>query len=77
MKLLNYKQFVNETNLMMAVSRGSQVDRIDFEKHEPDAFIDQEEIIKKCSVPGKDKECKTIFNSTENEPELSTKISTY
>jgi hypothetical protein len=82
MKILkNYLEFVNETNLMTAVSRGSNIEHIDFEKHEPDAFINQEETLKKCSVPGKDKEGKTIHNiiGTEKDPitPMRTQISTY
>jgi len=79
MKLLNYKQFVNETNLMTAVSRGSQVARIEFEPIDRDDFISQD--INNYVVNGKDKEGKTIHNmiGTEKDPitPTTTQISTY
>lgn len=79
MKLLNYKQFIIETNLMTAVSKGSQVDRIEFEPIDRDAFIDQD--VNKYVVNGKDKEGKTIHNmiGTEKDPitPTTTTISTY
>lgn len=79
MKLLNYKQFIIETNLMMAVSKGSQVDRIEFEPIDRDAFVDQD--VNKYKVNGVDKEGKTIHNliGTVKDPITpdTTQISTY
>jgi hypothetical protein len=78
--ILRYIEFVNETNLMVATGKGSNVQRLEYDKIDMDSFIDQADTLKKCSVPGKDKEGKTIHTmiGTQQDPiNPDTKISTY